>query len=187
MWCPPLNPSTLLTPQSSWIFTWTSHTMSLPQDCSCCTVLSKHSSTCSGSMRVCMCTHHTSHTYAHVHTHICTSHTSHMSLFPLTHSASHRCLSHHFHPISPIFLSHNTHTHTHTHPHTHTHWRFDDCVTGGESVLLDSLPVLEELKRKYPTYFDTLVSIPATFQKIHYERLGTVGSHYNRLLAIMKS
>ncbi|KAL5463316.1 hypothetical protein EMCRGX_G032208 [Ephydatia muelleri] len=58
--------------------------------------------------------------------------------------------------------------------------KFDDCVTGGESVLLDSLPVLEELKRKYPTYFDTLVSIPATFQKIHYERQNPTHMVYRR-------
>lgn len=58
--------------------------------------------------------------------------------------------------------------------------KFDDCVSGGESVLLDSLPVLEELKRKYPVHFDSLVSIPATFQKIHYERQNPTHMVYRR-------
>ena len=48
--------------------------------------------------------------------------------------------------------------------------RFDPCVNGGESILLDTYPVLEELRQKHPEHFATLARVPATFQKIHYER-----------------
>ena len=48
--------------------------------------------------------------------------------------------------------------------------RFDPCVNGGESILLDAYPVLEELRQKHPEHFATLARVPATFQKIHYER-----------------
>lgn len=48
--------------------------------------------------------------------------------------------------------------------------RFDDCVQGGESILLDTYPILEKMKQQYPKQFNTLTRIPATFQKLHYER-----------------
>lgn len=48
--------------------------------------------------------------------------------------------------------------------------RFDPCVNGGECILLDAYPVLEELRQKHPEHFATLARVPATFQKIHYER-----------------
>ena len=44
--------------------------------------------------------------------------------------------------------------------------RFDECVEGGESLLLDSYPVLEELRRTHPTQFDTLARVPVTFQRL---------------------
>ena len=37
-------------------------------------------------------------------------------------------------------------------------------------MLLDMLPVVEELREKFPEHFQTLVRVPATFQKIHYDR-----------------
>ena len=44
--------------------------------------------------------------------------------------------------------------------------RFDECVEGGETILLDSYPVLEELRTSYPKHFDTLSSVPVTFQRL---------------------
>jgi len=51
--------------------------------------------------------------------------------------------------------------------------RNDDSIIGGESLLLDSYPIVEELRKNYPEQFNTLTRIPATFQKIHYKRLVT--------------
>ena len=48
--------------------------------------------------------------------------------------------------------------------------RFDSCVEGGESVMLDFLPVIEELKTQYPEHFDTFLRVPATFHRIIYKR-----------------
>lgn len=43
-------------------------------------------------------------------------------------------------------------------------------MEGGESVVLDLFPVVEELRDKFPEHFQTLVRVPAVFQKIHYDR-----------------
>ena len=43
-------------------------------------------------------------------------------------------------------------------------------MNGGESILLDAYPVMEELRQKHPEHFATLARVPATFQKVHYER-----------------
>ena len=48
--------------------------------------------------------------------------------------------------------------------------RFDSCVEGGESILLDAFPVVEELRAKHPEPFDVLTRVPATIQRIHYDR-----------------
>lgn len=48
--------------------------------------------------------------------------------------------------------------------------RNDDCVEGGESVLLDILPVVEDMRRKFPQHFTTLTRVPATFERIHINR-----------------
>ena len=47
---------------------------------------------------------------------------------------------------------------------------YDDCISGGESYFVDAWPVIERLRAEHPTDFATLVRIPATFQKIHYNR-----------------
>ena len=49
-------------------------------------------------------------------------------------------------------------------------YRFDDCVEGGESIVVDLLAVMEKLRVTHPHHFDTLVRVPATFNRIHYER-----------------
>ncbi len=36
--------------------------------------------------------------------------------------------------------------------------------------MLDMFPVVEELRKKWPEHFNTLTRVPATFQKVHYER-----------------
>ena len=48
--------------------------------------------------------------------------------------------------------------------------RFSDGVRGGESTFLDGFLVAEELRRRRPDAFATLLRVPATFQKIHYAR-----------------
>ena len=49
-------------------------------------------------------------------------------------------------------------------------FRNDFCVEGGQSIMLDSYPVVEELRAQHPKHFDTLTKIPATFDRIHYDR-----------------
>ena len=61
-------------------------------------------------------------------------------------------------------------------------YRFDPQVEGGDSVFLDSFHVAEELRKQFPEDFESLVRIPATFQKIHFERYGIEAlkwRHYN--------
>ncbi|XP_033630323.1 probable gamma-butyrobetaine dioxygenase isoform X1 [Asterias rubens] len=48
--------------------------------------------------------------------------------------------------------------------------RFDEQVEGGESVFLDSILVAQEMQQNYPELFETLLRVPATFQKIHFDR-----------------
>ncbi|XP_019855257.1 PREDICTED: trimethyllysine dioxygenase, mitochondrial-like [Amphimedon queenslandica] len=48
--------------------------------------------------------------------------------------------------------------------------RNDSCIEGGHSLLLDVLPVVEEMRKNHHEEFLTLTKIPATFQKIHFER-----------------
>ena len=48
--------------------------------------------------------------------------------------------------------------------------RYDEEVVGGESLLLDSYPVLEEMRTQHPKEFDTLTRIPAKFQQICHNR-----------------
>ena len=50
-------------------------------------------------------------------------------------------------------------------------FRFDECIEGGESILLDAYPVVEEMRKTHPKQFEILTRVPATFQKVHYERL----------------
>jgi gamma-butyrobetaine dioxygenase len=48
--------------------------------------------------------------------------------------------------------------------------RNDECVTGGESTIVDALAVVEKLRVTHPHHFSTLVKVPTTFHRIHYER-----------------
>lgn len=47
--------------------------------------------------------------------------------------------------------------------------RNDDCVEGGENILLDLYPIVQELRKTYPHHFDTLTRVPVRFQKIAYD------------------
>ena len=49
-------------------------------------------------------------------------------------------------------------------------YRFDDCVQGGESRFVDAFHVAETFRRQHPEKFMVLTRVPATFQKIHYDR-----------------
>ena len=46
-------------------------------------------------------------------------------------------------------------------------YRNDDSIEGGLSMVLDSRPILEELKAEHPQHFATLTRVPATFMAIH--------------------
>ncbi|XP_035824799.1 gamma-butyrobetaine dioxygenase [Aplysia californica] len=48
--------------------------------------------------------------------------------------------------------------------------KFDQQVEGGESVFLDVFSIVDEFRAEYPHLFDTLTKVPATFQKVHYDR-----------------
>ena len=48
--------------------------------------------------------------------------------------------------------------------------RFDSCVEGGDSLFVDVFDVVEELRHQHPDHFNTLCSVPVTFQKVHYDR-----------------
>ena len=58
--------------------------------------------------------------------------------------------------------------------------RFDDCITGGESRFLDIMRATRMFRRLHPLHFDTLARIPATFQKVHFERSRPVCMVYRR-------
>ena len=48
--------------------------------------------------------------------------------------------------------------------------RFDKCVEGGESILLDTYPIVEELRRKHPKQFDTLTRVSVPVKRLHYSK-----------------
>ncbi|KAI0210552.1 Trimethyllysine dioxygenase [Lamellibrachia satsuma] len=58
--------------------------------------------------------------------------------------------------------------------------RYDTCVRGGESYLVDAWHVAEQMRRQHPQEFATLTRIPATFQKIHLQREWPVYMKYQR-------
>ena len=43
--------------------------------------------------------------------------------------------------------------------------RFDECVEGGMSVVLDAYPVVEEMRRKHSKQFDTLTRVPVRYAR----------------------
>lgn len=58
--------------------------------------------------------------------------------------------------------------------------QFDECVEGGESMLLDIFHVAECFRNKFPDDFHILTKIPATFQKVHFNRDSPVFMKYQR-------
>ena len=48
--------------------------------------------------------------------------------------------------------------------------RYDPEVEGGESIFVDAFEVAKDLRKQFPHDFNNLARIPATFQKIHFER-----------------
>ena len=51
--------------------------------------------------------------------------------------------------------------------------RNDECVTGGLSLIVDGLAVVEKLRVTHPHHFDTLVRVPTTFQRIYDSEYAT--------------
>ncbi|GFR68307.1 gamma-butyrobetaine dioxygenase-like isoform X1 [Elysia marginata] len=47
---------------------------------------------------------------------------------------------------------------------------FDECVEGGHSIFLDVFDMADKFRVMYPDLFQTLTQVPATFQKVHYDR-----------------
>lgn len=66
-------------------------------------------------------------------------------------------------------------------------WKFDPQVEGGESTFLDSFHVAEEMRTRHPEDFESLVRIPATFQKIHFGRDYPVKLVYKRPHIVLNS
>ncbi|EDV20273.1 uncharacterized protein TRIADDRAFT_61285 [Trichoplax adhaerens] len=58
--------------------------------------------------------------------------------------------------------------------------RFDECVTGGESRILDSFLIAEEFRRDFPEDFEILTRIPVAFQRVHLENDNPVAMVYRR-------
>ncbi|XP_038073545.1 probable gamma-butyrobetaine dioxygenase isoform X2 [Patiria miniata] len=58
--------------------------------------------------------------------------------------------------------------------------KFDEQVTGGESLFLDVMHVAQEMQRLHSDMFATLTRVPATFQKIHFERKTPAAFIYHR-------
>ena len=56
----------------------------------------------------------------------------------------------------------------------------DSMVVGGESIFLDSFKVAQDFREKYPELFYNLTRLPATFQKIHFDRARPVYMIYQR-------
>ena len=48
--------------------------------------------------------------------------------------------------------------------------RNDECVSGGDSIIVDAYAAAEELRHKDPDAFNCLATTQIRFQKIHYER-----------------
>jgi alpha-ketoglutarate-dependent taurine dioxygenase len=57
---------------------------------------------------------------------------------------------------------------------------FDDDVGGGESTFVDGFYAAEVLRRRDPAAFDVLTRVPATFEKVHYDRPAPVHMTYRR-------
>lgn len=58
--------------------------------------------------------------------------------------------------------------------------RFCPQVTGGHSLFIDAFYVAEKLREKYPHHFQTLLKVPATFKKIHFDRKNPAAYLYQR-------
>jgi alpha-ketoglutarate-dependent taurine dioxygenase len=58
--------------------------------------------------------------------------------------------------------------------------RFDESIEGGATTFVDAFAAAETLRTTNPAAFDTLTQVPATFQKIHYDRAEPVHLVYRR-------
>mmetsp|Transcript_7630 Transcript_7630/g.15309 ORF Transcript_7630/g.15309 Transcript_7630/m.15309 type:complete len:477 (+) Transcript_7630:85-1515(+) len=58
--------------------------------------------------------------------------------------------------------------------------RFDEGIVGGESTFADAFHCAELLREQDPQAFKTLCRVPATFQKIHYDRPDPVHLQHRR-------
>lgn len=56
--------------------------------------------------------------------------------------------------------------------------RFDESISGGETIFVDMMQVAENFRVQHPEDFDNLSKIPCPFQRIHASRLV---KHYNFL------
>ena len=58
--------------------------------------------------------------------------------------------------------------------------RFDETVQGGESILMDGFHVAQRLYDLHHDLFQVLALVPATFEKIHFDRAWPVYMRYRR-------
>ena len=67
------------------------------------------------------------------------------------------------------------HTYIRTYIQTYTH--ICTSIQGGATTFVDGFAAAEKLRSTNPDAFKTLTEIPATFQKIHYDRAEPVHMH----------
>ncbi|XP_071834435.1 gamma-butyrobetaine dioxygenase-like [Apostichopus japonicus] len=58
--------------------------------------------------------------------------------------------------------------------------RFCPQVTGGESLFIDAFYAAENFRQEHPHHFQTLLKVPATFKKIHFDRDNPAAYLYQR-------
>ena len=52
--------------------------------------------------------------------------------------------------------------------------------------MLDTYPVVEELRAKHPKFFDILTKVRATYQRIHYERYRNMLGYFFAIVTAIK-
>ena len=45
--------------------------------------------------------------------------------------------------------------------------RFDNCVEGGESIIVDTYPVIKQLRKEHPKQFEVLTRVPYIVHRTH--------------------
>nr|XP_002120966.1 gamma-butyrobetaine dioxygenase-like [Ciona intestinalis] len=63
--------------------------------------------------------------------------------------------------------------------------KFDECITGGETKIVDLYEVINILKRESPADFQTLVEVPVIYSTIDYKRTNKVYLHHQKHVVVL--